>query len=201
MGSCMVLAAVCALIAPPTPRAGNSLSRPLGGCSNGRTQRSQNGAGMFEASAWEGLSSSNASTLSHNLDVDVQRLPTFVFFNHRGRRDHISGGADAKGLQASLEAMLDSFMTPLEDGDVSQDGVRDKRREYEARDRVEDDGIVDVASPDNLRRIVRARRAGQGPVVAMYHAPWCRKVSAFVRQWDRRGIMPHIVGSVPHRHP
>lgn len=35
--------------------------------------------------------------------------------------------------------------------------------------------VVDVASRDGLRRIINDRREGQGPVVVMYHAPWCRK--------------------------
>ena len=37
------------------------------------------------------------------------------------------------------------------------------------------DNFEDISTKDELLRLLGARRKGQGPVLVMYHAPWCRK--------------------------
>lgn len=187
--------------------------------------------GSFDAGAWKDItvrfdepgSTSSEVTKSPRdgdklelIDVDVEKLPTFVFF-YRGdgdggrrqarvTRTDVVGGSDAGACRAQLEARL-AFMSgtktsPLvprklatadwktnsnsdghdANGEVNSDGNTDDNADISLNTNIED-----IDSRDKLRGLVSARhrRAEQGPVVVMYHAPWCRKCSYLTPMFRR----------------
>lgn len=54
--------------------------------------------------------------------------------------------------------------------------------------------IVEVFSKNDLLRILGTRKKGQGPVVVMYHAPWCRKC-AYLTPVFRRLAAARMAGA------
>ncbi|CAN0572443.1 unnamed protein product, partial [Ectocarpus sp. 12 AP-2014] len=212
--------------------------------------------GMFDADAWKNMPSSpppvsapptslhpSAVQLSSNdaldgereggreepINVDVEKLPTFVFFvrdNGRHRREEVIGGRDARTCAAELRKRLASISIPgsswtnsvsLVDNDsplrpsgageggvgggvarTSSDGAAVVGGAAEGPHRLDDEtdtgmgrgsggmganvdgtgnptSIVEMSDKRDLLRVLGARGEGQGPVVVMYHAPWCRK--------------------------
>ncbi|CAN0574999.1 unnamed protein product, partial [Ectocarpus sp. 12 AP-2014] len=219
-------------------------------------RRHGSGHGMFDADAWKNMHSSpppvtapptspNPSVvqLSSNdaldgegeegreepINVDVEKLPTFVFFvrdSGRHRREEVIGGRDARTCAAELRKRLASLSLPgsswtnsgsLVENDsplrpsgageagvgggvarTSSDGATVVGGAAEGPDRLDDetdtgmgrgsggmganaDGtanpttIVEISDKRDLLRVLGVRGEGQGPVVVMYHAPWCRK--------------------------
>ncbi|CAM9360519.1 unnamed protein product [Ectocarpus fasciculatus] len=164
-----------------------------------------------------------------SVKVDVEKLPTFVFFvrdNGRLRREEVIGGRDARTCAAELREKLastsspgstwaessshddiDSPLAPSRPGEggagagvgrISSDDAAVVGGPATVRDRLDDvddtsmgsgsggtdasvDGtgsptnIVEISDKRDLLRVLGARGQGQGPVVVMYHAPWCRK--------------------------
>lgn len=87
--------------------------------------------GLFDASAWEGMASLNfdgddleaSGSAKHLtdptavLDVDVQQLPTFVFFADYGRRrEDLVGSGDVRSCRVKLGAKLLSFVADAAPG-------------------------------------------------------------------------------------
>lgn len=118
------------------------------------------------------------------------------------RREDVVGGGNARTCEAKLQNIMAS-VPPLE-GAGHGEGQRgsgvlrggglatDDRRDGEADTcagsaRGGGSGgisspssrtttnILEIRSKDDLLRLLAGRRKGQGPVVVMYHAPWCRK--------------------------
>lgn len=164
-----------------------------------------------------------------SINVDVEKLPTFVFFvrdNGRLRREEVIGGRDARTCVAELRerlasmsssspgsawansGSLDDNYSPLRPSGAGEAGAGVARTSSdgaavvggiaEGRDRLDDvadtgmgsgsggmdanvDGtgsptnIVEISDKRDLLRVLDAQGEGQGPVVVMYHAPWCRK--------------------------
>ncbi|CBJ25530.1 serine/threonine protein kinase [Ectocarpus siliculosus] len=219
-------------------------------------RRHGSGHSMFDADAWKNMPSSpppvtapptslnpSAVQLSSNdaldgegeeereepTNVDVEKLPTFVFFvrdKGRHRREEVIGGRDARTCATELSERLASISSPgstwtnsgsLDDNDsplrpsgageggvgggaarTSSDGAAVVGGAAEGPDRLDyetDTGmgrgsgdmvanvdgtgnptnIVEISDKRDLLRVLGALGEGQGPVVVMYHAPWCRK--------------------------
>lgn len=247
VGSATFLVAVAGLLAPslPLPR-----HPPRRGAPPVRNAADGNEYGSFNAGAWESISSSSpspspassssssASTGSTHectardanegegveqvIDVDVGKLPTFVFFIGAGEgkpwREDVVGGGNARACEAKLQQVMASVSSlqgagagdgQRETGDVRggalamsdcRDGVADT---YNGSDRGAGSGdissasnrstnsILEIRSRDDLLRILAARKKGQGPVVVMYHAPWCRKC-AYLTPVFRRLAAPRM---------
>lgn len=180
--------------------------------------------GSFDAGAWKdidvsldrpGATSSGVTKSTRDddelelFDVEVEKLPTFVFFYSEygdgGRRQprisrtDVVGGSNVGACRTQLEAKLASLSGTETSSLVPRkpamaDG-KGNNSESDGRDANDGDSadinlnmkMVDVSSRDDLRGIVRARhrRAEQGPVVVMYHAPWCRKCSYLTPMFRR----------------
>eukprot|EP00752_Nemacystus_decipiens_P016483 g14734.t1 len=231
VGSATFLVVVTGLLAPfPLPPHAPRRRGPTA-----RSAADGKGYGSFDASAWEDIASvspsssrSSAGTARASsagktqttpddanesgeggqeaIDVDVGKLPTFVFFSGAGDgrpcREDVVGGGNARTCEVKLQETLAS-VAPLESAvakggqkeggvvrraglatDGPRGGVADT---YAGSDRgggsggissasaVNTNNIVEIRSKGDLLRLLAARRKGQGPVVVMYHAPWCRK--------------------------
>lgn len=159
------------------------------------------------------------------IDVDVEKLPTFVFFG-RGSdgqhwREDVVGGGNARVCAAKLQEKMNAFssrggtLNPDDSPSLLRSGREGKggggvadivdgralrstclgKNVAEAVVRsgkssssdgayvdvstsganVSNCNVVEVSSKDHLLHILRTQQKGQGPVVVMYHAPWCRK--------------------------
>lgn len=174
-----------------------------------RLKTNANG-GRFDAGAWENMPTSNmvdkhlkpAVEDGAHVDLDIDQLPTFVFFADGGRRrEDVVGGSIARACRAKLEAKLLSFSVlhgndslPVGEGTAATPRATDTagagngipsdtnidKVGISAGVRLENyaiDNILEVPSREELFDIVTSsgRTAEQGPVVVMYHAPWCRK--------------------------
>lgn len=178
------------------------------------------------------------------IDVDVVKLPTFVFFGGAGDgrhwREDVVGGGDARACAAKLQEKMTFFSslggtwTPDDNSSPLPSGAGEGGREGGAdivggggiprgdcRDNVADSSIdngrssgiggasidvsssgangnnsniVEISSRDDLLRILGTRRKGQGPVVVMYHAPWCRKC-AYLTPMFRRFAAARMAGA------
>lgn len=182
--------------------------------------------GSLDAEAWENIATkplfgthehpeASASSCSRfeaeeeEINVHVDKLPTFAFFGDGGRRrEDVVGGSDTSACRVRLDAKLMSFSSHppstynlmpgapqalqgstnrgdnssgLNDGDgvdsINSPMVDDMRDTNNYNKNTVNHNIVDVHTRDELLRIVRTRLVEQGPVVVMYHAPWCRKCS------------------------
>lgn len=119
---------------------GTTASSCFSGSSN--TRVSSAGSGMFDAGAWKSIPKFDQDPApppeddahqnlapygegggrkdpvplgegSVHVDIDVHRLPTFVFFSDGGqRREDIIGGSNARACLAKLEKTLLSFCSP-----------------------------------------------------------------------------------------
>ena len=138
------------------------------------------------------------------MDVGKLPTFVFFFGAGDGRpwREDVVGGGNARTCEAQLQNIMAS-VPPLEGagagggqsgaGVVRQGGLATVDRRdgeagsYAGSDRGGGSGsissaydrtttnIMEIRSKDDLLRLLAARRKGQGPVVVMYHAPWCRK--------------------------
>lgn len=127
LGSTIFLAAVTGLLSPPLPHRG---AAPACG-TNGRRSTTTDALGnSFDASAWKSIAAiptlgsesaappsvaSPAPQREEVVDVDVEKLPTFVFFGGSGGRwlrDEVLGESDARLCRTRLEAKLDSLWDP-----------------------------------------------------------------------------------------
>lgn len=160
------------------------------------------------------------------LSVDIDRVPLFVFFTRRGeQREEFVGMNSASACRKKLRDVLheitgrtrESLSTTGEHSRQSGDaasigGPTSIQSSMEVRAGVHDPhnatgtpisdpnaragGILDVESRSELSRLVMSRGVEDGPVVVMYHAPWCRKCSYLSRsfrvvaqEWeDRVGV-------------
>lgn len=136
------------------------------------------------------------------VNVDVDRTPMFVVFTagderyHSWQREDIIGGTNADACRARLLAAItlvskragarkggndDGLENTECDAGVEVDGsprgnVSSRMFTSSASEAADvDNTIVDIPSRAELRQIVSSLRQGHGPVVVMYHAPWCRK--------------------------
>lgn len=145
------------------------------------------------------------------LDVDVQvdKVPMFAFFaNGGGQREAFVGRSNVAACRKQLEEKLLYFSENSERLGLSEkpQGISDYEKMLESDNErqtmqdfqaeaddgnnhryqtgnhdVDDNGIINIRSKDELVHIICSRRPEQGPVVVMYHAPWCRKCRYLAR--------------------
>lgn len=228
LGATLSLTAVGALLSAqpsrrPTPAPMRITSRVQRHSATSRSRLKNNvnsSGGMFDANVWENITTPNfvdkrptpvQEGVAH-VDVDVDQLPTFVFFADGGRRrEYVVGGSNARACWAKLEAKLLSFsllhrndFLPTGDETVAAPGIvsdasLDDNVGISLGDRRENsasNSILEVKSREELLHIVTdsAGTIEQRPVVVMYHAPWCRKC-AYLAPVFRRLATKHVAAS------
>lgn len=145
------------------------------------------------------------------LNVDVRSIPSFAFFAGVGgrQREDVMGASDIAYCRTRLQTKLASLWGRTSESvrsmhevgdDTKQKGslvadILDKFDQRKGTIEMQVDRnvsmssqtpcVVDVSSRDELLRIVKARREGQGPVVVMYHATHCRKCAYLTPMFRR----------------